>query len=51
VFKGRYHVRVTREVWTTSDDVQTLSKNDRVVDMDDERNYFIRLGKLKHNAT
>jgi hypothetical protein len=34
VVKDSYHVTVTREVWTTSEDRQTLSKNVRTIDMD-----------------
>ncbi|MGC9952619.1 MAG: hypothetical protein ABSF64_40315, partial [Bryobacteraceae bacterium] len=34
VVKDSYHVTVAREVWTTSEDRQTLSKNVRTIDMD-----------------
>jgi len=34
VVKDSYHVTVTREVWTTSEDRQTLSRNVRAIDMD-----------------
>jgi hypothetical protein len=37
VVKDSYHVTVTREVWTTSEDGQTLSKNVRAIDMDGVR--------------
>jgi hypothetical protein len=37
VVKDSYHVTVTREIWTTSEDGQTLSKNVRAIDMDGVR--------------
>jgi hypothetical protein len=37
VVKDSYHVTVTREIWTTSEDGQTLSKNVRAIDMDGAR--------------
>jgi len=37
VVKDSYHVTVTREVWTTSEDGQTLSRNLRAIDMDGVR--------------
>jgi len=37
VVKDSYHVTVTREVWTTSEDRQTLFKNVRAIDMDGVR--------------
>jgi len=37
VVKDSYHVTVTREVWTTSEDGQRLSKNVRAIDMDGVR--------------
>ena len=37
VVKDSYHVTVTREIWTPSEDRQTLSKNVRAIDMDGVR--------------
>jgi len=34
VVKDSYHVTITREVWTTSEDEQTLSNNVGAIDMD-----------------